>query len=81
MESYEYIKNKRELNGLSVRDFAKLADITPSALFYYETGHYKLYNLSIGKLLRLFNLLSIDADTFAREYFDDLYKDSEKKIS
>jgi len=81
MESYEFIKNKRELHGLSVRDFAKLADITPSALFYYETGHYKLYNLSIGKLLRLFNLLCIDADTFAREYFEDLYKESDNKLA
>ena len=80
MQDYEFIKSKRELLGLSVRDFAKLADITPSALFYYETGHYKLYNLSIGKLLRILYLLDIDAQTFADEYYENLYQDSDKRI-
>ena len=80
MESYEFIKNKRELLGMPVRVFAKLADITPSALFYYESGHYKLQNLSIGKLLRLFNILGIDADTFAREYFTDFFRESDERL-
>lgn len=80
MESYEYIKNKRELLGLSVRDFAKLADTSPSNLFYYETGQYKLYNLSIGKFLNLFSLLEIDPDEFAKDYFEDLYKEVDDKL-
>lgn len=69
MTGYEYFKQKRIEKGYSVRQFGKVAGITPRMVSYYEAGEKSIERMPLNRINKLFGLLEIDIV----EFFDCYY--------
>lgn len=69
MTGNEFIKNCRLQKGYSVRQFGKMADITPRMVSYYESGEKLLEHLPVYKCITMFRLLDISVEDFFNKYY------------
>ena len=69
MTGNEFIKNCRLQKGYSVRQFGKMADITPRMVSYYESGEKLLEHLPVYKCITMFRLLDIPVEEFFQKYY------------
>ena len=69
MTGNEFIKNCRLQKGYSVRQFGKMADITPRMVSYYESGEKLLEHLPVYKCITMFRLLDISVVEFFHTYY------------
>jgi transcriptional regulator with XRE-family HTH domain len=69
MKGYELIKEKRIEKGWSVIQLAQLADISRTALNYYESGEDKIESIPVYKCIVIFGLLDLSITDFFEEYY------------
>ena len=69
MTGNEFLKQSRVNKGYSVRQFGKMADITPRMVTYYESGEKLVIHLPVYKCLTMFRLLDISVEKFFCEYY------------
>jgi len=70
------IRSAREEHGISVRQFAKNIDVSPSAVSKWETGQR---SVDRATLARIANLLNIDSSLFGTDYVYDIQDDYNKR--
>lgn len=69
MNGNEYFRAKIEESGYSIRQFAKMVEVSPRTVSYYESGEKPLGSVPVNKSVAMANLLNYSLVGFFDEYY------------